>query len=127
MTLREIGSESMTSRAITVVRVACCTSTCGAVPETLIVSSSEPTFISALTVAVKFDGRSTPSRTTVPKPVSENASLYTPGRIASKRYRPWLSVTVVFEPSIIAGLVTSTLTPGSTPPESSVSKPTIAL
>ena len=58
-----------------VVRVACCTSTCGAVPETLIVSSSEPTFISALTVAVKFEGRSTPSRTTVPKPVSENVSL----------------------------------------------------
>ena len=54
-------------------------------------------------------------------------SLYVPGRMASNRYRPWLSVTVVFEPSIITGLVTSTLTPGSTPPESSVSRPTIAL
>ena len=42
---------------------------------TLIVSSSEPTFISAFTVAVKFEGRSTPSRTTVPKPVSEKVSL----------------------------------------------------
>jgi hypothetical protein len=49
------------------------------------VSSREPTFISALTVAVKFDGRSTPSRTTVPNPVSEKESLYTPGRIASNR------------------------------------------
>ena len=88
MTLREIGSESMTSRAITVVRVACCTSTCGAVPDTLIVSSSEPTFISALTVAVKFDGKFHAFANDRAEAGERKRELVAPGRIASKRYDP---------------------------------------
>ena len=42
----------------------------GRLPETVTVSSSDPTFNVTLIVAVKFDGRSTPSRTTFPKPSS---------------------------------------------------------
>ena len=75
MTLRETGSVSMTSRVMTCVRDACCTSTCGVSPETVMVSSSAPTFRSALIVMTTSDGTSMPSRTTVLKPVSENVSL----------------------------------------------------
>jgi hypothetical protein len=85
MTLRETGSVSMMSRVSTCVRDADCTSTCGVSPETVIVSSSAPTFMSALIVMTTSDGTSTASRTTVLKPVSENVTLYVPGRSASIR------------------------------------------
>ncbi len=75
MTLRETGSVSMMSRVMTCVRDACCTSTCGVSPETVIVSSSAPTFMSALIVTTTSDGTSMFSRATVLKPVSENVSL----------------------------------------------------
>ena len=68
MMLRVVGSESMMSRVSTCVRAACGTSTSGVWPDTVIVSSSAPTFMSALTVAVKFAGSSMPSRTTVENP-----------------------------------------------------------
>ena len=62
----------------------CCTavdvSTTGDWPDTVIVSSRAPTFMSPLMVAVKLLGSSTPSRLTVLKPSSEKVTLYTPGR-----------------------------------------------
>ena len=75
MTLRETGSVSMTSRVMTCVLDACVTSTCGACPDTVTVSSSAPTFKSAFTVTTTADGRSIPSRTTVLNPVRENVTL----------------------------------------------------
>ena len=51
------------------------TSTMGDAPDTVIVSSSEPTFKSALRVIVKFAGSSTPSRETVEKPASVKVTL----------------------------------------------------
>ena len=50
-------------------------STTGASPETVIVSSMAPTFISALTVAVKFAARTRPSFLTVWKPVSVKVTV----------------------------------------------------
>ena len=47
-----------------------CMSTTGLAPETVTVSSSAPTFRSALTVAVKVAGSSMPSRLTVENPGS---------------------------------------------------------
>ena len=57
-----------------------CVSTIGLSPETVIVSSTEPTFMSALTFAVKAEVSSMPSRLTLLKPVSVNVTAYVPGR-----------------------------------------------
>ena len=50
-------------------------STIGDSPVTVSVSSSVPTFRSALIVAVKSDVSSTPSRITMPKPGSSNFTV----------------------------------------------------
>jgi hypothetical protein len=55
-----------------------------------------------------------------------NVTAYTPGRSAVRRYRPWSSVVTVRVRSINDGLVTSTVTPGSAPPDESRTRPTIA-
>ena len=73
--LRAAGSASITSRVITVCLVTLCTSTSGVAPDTVIVSSSAPTFRSALTVAVKFPVSSMPSRLNVLKPGSVNVTV----------------------------------------------------
>ena len=43
------------------------------------------------------------------------------------RYSPWLSVTAVLEPAISAGLLASTVTPGSTAPDVSLTTPVMLL
>ena len=55
-------------------------STTGAAPLTVMVSSSAPTCMATLTVAVKPVGKVMPSRLTEEKPVSENVTVYSPGR-----------------------------------------------
>ena len=60
--VRPVGTASRTSRLRTCDLAAVWMSTTGDEPETVTVSSSAPTVISALTVAVKFDGSSRPSR-----------------------------------------------------------------
>ena len=52
-----------------------CTSTIGVSPVTVIVSSSAPTFRSALTVATKVPAISIPSRLTVLKPGKVNVTV----------------------------------------------------
>ena len=52
---------------------------------TVIVSSSEPTFNSAFTVAVNPVVKAIPSRLTVPKPGSVNVTAYEPGRRSTMR------------------------------------------
>ena len=65
-----------------------CVSTTGLWPLTVIVSSSEPTFISTLMGAVKLLVSSMPSRLTVPNPASVNVTAYTPGRRSTILYAP---------------------------------------
>jgi hypothetical protein len=62
------GIALMTSRVSTRCCVTFCTSTVGASPVTVIVSSSAPTRMSALTVAVNDDVSSMPPRLTVLNP-----------------------------------------------------------
>ena len=65
----------MTSRVITVCLVTLCTSTSGVVPATVIVSSSAPTFMSPLTVAVNVPESSMPSCLTALNPGSANDTV----------------------------------------------------
>ena len=53
--------------------------------------------------------------------------LYVPGRSASILYWPAPSVTLERVFSMSAGLLTSTVTPGSTAPDVSLTVPAIAL
>src|SRR5688572_7921613 len=102
-------------------------STSGAWPVTVSVSSIAPTVMSAFTVATNSPRSSMPSRLTVVNPGSVNVTVYGPGRRSTMRYRPWLSVTAVLEPAISAGLLASTVTPGSTAPEVSLTTPVMLL
>ena len=70
-----VGMESTTSRVRTSVRWLFCTSTTGLAPVTVMVSATSPTRMSALTVAVKPDVNSRPSRLTEPKPVNANVTV----------------------------------------------------
>jgi len=80
-----IGSASSVLRVI----VVCCwtfwTSTTGAAPETVTVSSTVPTRSSAFTVAVNPVVNSMPSRLNVPKPVNLKLTVYEPGRRSTMR------------------------------------------
>ena len=74
--LRPVGSASQHFARHDRTRcVMLCVSTIGDSPVTVIVSSSAPTFRSALIVAVKSDVSSTPSRLTTLKPGSVNVTV----------------------------------------------------
>ena len=77
--LRPEGIASSTSWSITFWTLGFCTSTSGASPVTVIVSSSAATRRSALIVAVKNPVSSIPSRLIVLKPGSVNVTLYVAG------------------------------------------------
>ena len=126
-TLRPVGTESSTARLITVCCTALCTSTTGACPDTVIVSCSEPTFSSAFTAAVKFEGRSMPSRLNALNPSSVKVTAYMPGRRSMIWYRPSPSVVAALDFSINTELEASTVTPGRTAPLVSRTTPEIAL
>ena len=122
----DVGSVSICSRDRFCWLTTFCTSITGLAPETVTVSSIEPTVIVPSTFAVKSETSSIPSRTNVLNPGSVNVTVYAPGRRASIVYRPAPSVTVARTPWISAGLLASTVTPGSTPPVSSVTLPAMA-
>ena len=113
----------MISASSTCWRAVFWTSTTGDSPVTVIVSSTAPTRISALTDAVNVPVSSTPSRRTVLNPGSVMVTVYVPGRRFSTRYCPASSVTTERTFSISAGLATSTVTPGSTAPDVSRTTP----
>src|SRR5262245_14702116 len=102
-----------------------CTSTIGESPVTVIVSSIDPTLRSASTVAVNVPGSSTPARRKDWKPLSEKLTVYVPGLKSTMRYRPDSSVTALRTFSMSAGLDASTVTPGSTAPDESLTTPVI--
>src|SRR4051812_1295001 len=120
---RVTGSASMTSDLMMVSFRAFCTSTTGVSPVTVIVSSRPPTFISAAIVSVWVPESSTLSRLTVLKPGNVNVSEYVPGRRSMMRYWPEPSVTADLVFSISAGLDASTVTPGRTAPDASLTVP----
>src|SRR6476620_6368171 len=99
------------------------TSTIGASPVTVMVSSTVPTRSSAFTAATNDPVSSMPSRRTLEKPVSEKFTVYVPGRKSTIRYCPDESVTAVRTFSIRTGLDASTTTPGSTAPDASLTTP----
>src|SRR5687768_6042893 len=66
-----------------------------------------------------------PSRLTVLNPGSVKVTLYPPGGSSSMRYWPDPSVTTDLTFSISAGLDASTVTPGSTAPDASLTCPAI--
>ncbi len=123
---RELGMAAMMSRLIVCCTLTLWTSTTGDWPVTVIVSSSVPTVSSALTVATNVPVSSTPSRLTVLKPGNENVTEYEPGRRSTTRYCPVASVVTDRTFSIRAGLAASTITPGSTAPDTSLTTPVIA-
>ena len=127
VTLRAVGRASSCSRLMVCVRCVLCTSTSGASPVTVTDSSSAPTFRSALIVAVKSVGNSTAWRLMVWNPVSEKVTVYTPGRRSTILYCPAPSVVTVRVFSMSTSLDASTLTPGRTAPEVSLTTPAIAL
>src|SRR5262245_56613656 len=125
--VRPVGIASIASRFSTCAWAAVVTSTTGEVAETVIDSSSEPTFISALMEVVKLAGRSTFSRLIDAKPVKLNVTTYWPGRKSTILYWPLPSVVTDRVFSIRTSLDASTVTPGSTAPDVSLTTPTIAL
>src|SRR4051812_25866613 len=118
-----VGIEFRVSFDSTICRDAFCTSTTGVSPVTVTVSSTAPTRISVFRLVVTKLVSSTPSRFVVLKPTSVNETEYVPGRRFSIRYWPALSVTAERVFSIRAGLAASTVTPGSTAPDVSLTTP----
>ena len=115
----------MTSLLSTRCWVEFCVSTTGASPVTVIVSATVPTRRSTFTVAVNDPASSIPSRLTVLKPASVNVTVYMPGRRSTILYWPVLSVTTERTFSIREGLDASTVTPGRTAPDVSLTSPAI--
>ena len=124
---RPLGRLSRRSRLTTCCWTELWTSTSGASPVTVIVSSSAPTFISPFTVATVLACSVTPSRLNVLKPCSEKVTAYTPGRRSTILNCPCSSVTTDRVRSISAGLAASTVTPGRTAPVSSLTTPAMEL
>src|SRR5882724_11264560 len=67
-----------------------------------------------------------PSRFSAEKPLNVNVTLYVPGTNSTILYSPVASVTALRTFSINAGLLASTVTPGSTAPVASLTVPEIA-
>ncbi len=122
---RAVGTVVRVSLLRVVWRLTLWTSTMGVSPLTVIVSATPPTFMSALIDAMNEPVSSMPSRFTVVKPGSENVTEYVPGRRSSMRYSPEPSVTVERVFSMRTGLDVSTVTPGSTAPDESLTTPVI--
>jgi hypothetical protein len=121
--VRALGIAVSNSRSTTCSRRELFTSTIGLSPVTVTDSSSVPTCSSPSMVATNCPENSMPSRLTVEKPGRVNVTLYVPGRRSTMRYWPVASVTTARTRSINAGLVASTVTPGSTAPDVSLAVP----
>ena len=123
MCLLLVGNVSRTSFVTAVWRRTFCTSTSGLSPVTVIVSSSAPTCSSTLTFAVTPALMLIPSRRMTLNPGNVKLTSYVPVLRSMRLKRPSPSVNTTRTPSIRAGLDASTVTPGRTPPELSVTSP----
>ena len=90
------------------------------------VSLSVPTPSSTLTGAVKLPSSRMPARRIGLKPASVNVTSYRPGLRSMMRYCPAPSVMTLRTRSMSAGLVASTVTPGSVAPVVSRTTPAMA-
>src|SRR5262245_2372148 len=99
------------------------TSTTGDSAMTLTVSATVPTAISASILMTPDPDTSTSPRFSVENPTSVNVTVYVPGCRLSIRYWPAASVIAVRVFSINTGLEASTVTPGSTAAEESLTAP----
>src|SRR5687767_6534065 len=115
----------MDSWSSTVCLVTDVTSTTGESAVTVTVSWTVPTRISPSTVTVPAPPSRTPSRLAVVNPWSDIVTTYVPGRRSMISNRPFPSLTVVRTFSINTGLDASTVTPGSTAPDVSLTTPAI--
>src|SRR6266849_9254919 len=104
-------------------RLVLTTSTIGDSPVTVTVSATAPTFISASILTTPVPDSSASSRLNVENPASVNVTRYVPGCRLSMRYCPVASVVAVRVLSISTGLDASTVTPGSTALEASLTVP----
>src|SRR5262245_9711840 len=118
-----VGSASSTSREATICLRTFWVSTIGDAPLTVMVSSRAPTRMSAFTVAVKPDVSSTPSFLTVLKPGRLKVTIYVPGGRSTMLKRPSPSVVDVLTRSMRTELLASTMTPGRTAPDVSLTIP----
>src|ERR1043166_6970481 len=101
------------------------TSTTGEAPVTVTVSCRSPTFIWTSSLAANDAVRTMSLRRTVLNPDNVYVAEYVPIGSAVSRYSPSASVTAAMLPTCRAGLVAVTVTPGRTPPLSSVTMPTM--
>ena len=108
---------------MTVSRRVVCVSISGDDPATTMVSASAPTRRSALIGMTPDPETVTSSRCTVVNPPRENFTTYVPGGRVTMRYWPVPSVTTVRSFSVSAGLDASTVTPGRTAPDESLTTP----
>src|SRR4051812_14433958 len=122
-----VGRASIASFVTTFRDATLCVSTIGVAPDTVMVSSTEPTRSSALMVAVNPVVSVMPSRLMLANPGSANVTVYDPGRRSTILYSPRSSVMTERTFSIRAGLEASTVTPGSTAPLVSFAEPAIAV
>ena len=122
---RAAGSAAMTSFAMVVCRRTLCVSTTGDSALTMMVSSIAPIRSSALMVAVKDPVSSIPSRLYVVKPGSAKVRDYVPDPRLTMRYWPVGSVVATRTFSMRTLLVASTVTPGRTAPDGSLTVPVI--
>ena len=123
----DVGSVSISSRDRFSWLTTFCTSITGLAPETVTVSSIDPTVIVPSTFAVKSETSSIPSRTNVLNPGNVNVTAIgaSPQRLDRVQTRS-VSDRGAHALRSSAGLATSTVTPGSTPPVSSVTLPAMA-
>src|SRR5215475_13091727 len=122
--VRVAGTSASTEPGSTTSRlVLVWTSTTGVTPVTVTVSATEPTRMSALIVVTPAPVSSIASRLMVANPDSVNVTLKVPGSRSTIRYWPVLSVTTSRDFSMSAGLDASTLTPGMTAPDASLTMP----
>ncbi len=101
-----------------------CASTIGAAPETVIVSSSVPTVIEGIDGGVEATAQlHAVALERIEPGQRERHRIHAGPQIDDAVQPPWLSLTVVRTFSISAGLAASTVAPGRTAPDSSLTTP----
>ena len=118
------GSSTTFCSSMTMPSVACEVSTSGASPVTVTASSTAPTAIVTSTRAVSLTRTVMPSRVVVLNPGSVALTLYRPGASSGTAKKPSAPVTTT-RVWVVPWLTTSTVTPGTTAPVSSLTTPVI--
>jgi hypothetical protein len=116
------GSSTTCCSSMVMPSVACEVSTSGASPVTVTASSTAPTAIAMSTRAVSLTRTVMPSRVVVLNPESVALTLYCPGASSGTAKKPSAPV-VTTRVWVVPWLTTSTVAPGMTAPDASVTMP----